>query len=652
MKTKHILLLGLGSLTATAAIATPIALVNYDFGGGGKQTRIVVGNVNSDSATLEIPFSEKISSTKATVTLVYENKEEQVEAKIVNENDVTKVILTNLKPNTNYQIKQMEIDDKIINFKDSQFATKDNTLEQDVVVKPNDSQLPKTVQKTDENKEESKKNEEKQEDKQEQGQSTKVEEPVVTPGVGAQEPAVSLPQKAESKEADNSAEKQKEEEKPKDQPDNSGPSSNTSTQNEVTQPEPEVKKEPPVTEAEAEKQEVLEESNRESTVISNENSSSSVSTEVQTQPQKNTEQQSQASSNEDSQQSNQLQSNADNESDHNSISNSGNQAQSITETEAQQGTPSQSGENGTNTEHQTSNPSQTTSNIESQAQTNQETDKHTTIRVGYWRVDNYSTKRKNRTELFAKVIKEEKLALIAVSDISVGKDNNGQKIVDKLNQESNSSNWKQLTSELEPKSKKRKISFIYDSSLVTLTPDNERIQASASEDPSYIIQPVLLTFKTNDNKVFSLVSSIFNSTKSRKSGGSNKGENEQEATPPTNDNQDQDEVAKVQKLENDISQLISDKSNVIFMGSTNISNKNESKAFESISSKYTSLTKQATGLDGKGSSKNDVAIFAKQGSDFTIENPVRFQLKDFMAKNHLEDHISKHAPVYVDLKFN
>lgn len=650
MKTKHILLLGLGSLTATAAIATPIALVNSDFGGGGKPTRIVVGNVNNDSATLQIPFSEKISSTKATVTLVYENKEEQVEAEIVNDNDGTKVILTNLKPNTKYQIKQMKFDDKIINFKDSQFATKDNTLEQDVVVKPNEEQkLPKTVDKTDENKEESKKSDNQQEDKHEQGQSTKVEEPVVTPGVGAQEPAVSLPQKVEANPSkDNSAEPQKEEEKPKDQPDNNGPSSNISVQKEEKQPEPEVKQQPATTEVE--KQQPAEGSNKESAVASNGNSSSSVETEGQTQPQKNTEQQSQASSNEDSQPNGTQLSNVQSGNDSENANSEQNNVVSVEKTEVEAKTLGQTSEN---TEHQNTNPvDATTNNHDSNVTINQETDNSTIIRVGYWRTDGYSAKtRDDRTTLFTKVIKNINLSLIVVSDIVSGQGNDGEKIVEQLNEENNpNGHWKQLTAQTDKQ--KSKISFIYNSDVLNPTPEHTNIKLSENSDSSYVIKPVSLTFETKKGKkIFSFVSSIFNATGPKK-GKKGKGEEKKDTEF---DGQGKNEIKQAKELEEEISKLTSNtNNNIIFMGSTNILGENQDKVFEKLLEKYESQIKEPTKINknNSGYDKRDVTVFTKKDANFTVEHPTRFDLLDFMSKKGLKDTQTKHAPVYVDLKFN
>ncbi|AHH45280.1 hypothetical protein [Mesomycoplasma bovoculi] len=653
MKTKHILLLGLGSLTATAAIATPIALVNYDFGGGGKQTRIVVGNVNSDSATLEIPFSEKISSTKATVTLVYENKEEQVEAEIVNENDVTKVILTNLKPNTNYQIKQMEIDDKIINFKDSQFATKDNTLEQDVVVKPNDSQLPKTVQKTDENKEESKKNEEKQEDKQEQGQSTKVEEPIVTPGVGAQEPAMSLPQKAENKEVDNSVEKQKEEEKPKDQPDNSGPSSNISAQNEVTQPEPEVKKEAEKPTIEEKTQPKTEnnsvQTNVQDSQKSNETSESDSTSSQVSSPSEVQTQENQISGNgstseaapKDPESASQPSTTISTPSDTSSVENT----QTTEETPAQ--TPSQgNSQDSSNASQSTSNTEATINQGTSSHTNNLQVDTSTIIRVGYWRTDNYSpTNRNDRTTLFTKVIKNINLSLIVISDIASSASNNGEKIVEQLNEENNpNGHWKQLTTQTD--NKKPKISFIYNSDVLNPTPEDTEIKLSTNSDSSYVTKPVSLTFETKKGrKIFSFVSSIFNATGA-------KGKSEERDTEFKG--QGKNEIKQAKELEEEISKLTSNTNNIIFMGNTNILDKYQDKVFEELLKKYTSLINESTKINTKKSTytEKDVTVFAKKDADFTIEHPTRFDLLDFMSKNHLTDKDTRHAPVYVDLKFN
>lgn len=641
MKTKHILLLGLGSLTATAAIATPIALVNSDFGGGGKPTRIIVGNVNNDSATLEIPFSEKISSTKATVTLVYENKEEQVEAEIVNENNVTKVILTNLKPNTNYQIKEMKIDDKIINFKDSQFATKDNTLEQDVVLQPKEEQkLPKTVDKTDENKEESKKNEAKQEDKHEQGKNTKVEEPVVTPGVGAQEPAVSLPQQAESKEADNSATQQKEKEEPKDQTENSGPLSNIPEEKnlEQLQPEvqPEVKKQEPVEEKEPEVKEQKkseEPANKNSSVIGNPSTNPPSNNKISPTPEqeqakdKDRKNPTNGSGNleSNSEESNiTTAGNLENQSPTNITTQTENGVLKIEQTNVEQKTLAQTSQNNSDTQSSEVNTDQTIANQgESQVANNQETDKSVTVKVGYWRVENYSTKNEELTNLIVKVINDLHLDILVISQVNWN--SNGQKIVDELNKKDSKNNWKEITSSSnskeknKKKSQKSKITFAYNSDLVTLNSTDEKILSSGlNEEGVYVIPPVLLKFKVSNNKIFSIVSSAFNSKNSKWTDQKN-------------------------KLEKEISNLTTNEESVVFLGDTSavkgetISNYNAQVEGEKIS--------------GSKKSKNNSTIFTKGGSNFEVEKPTRFDLSTLGDALNIRNK-PKHAPVYVDLKFN
>lgn len=644
MKTKHILLLGLSSLTATAAIATPIALVNSDFGGGGKPTRIVVGNVNNDSATLQIPFSEKISSTKATVTLVYENKEEQVEAEIVNDNDGTKVILTNLKPNTNYQIKQMKFDDKIINFKDSQFATKDNTLEQDVVVQPNEEQkLPKTVGKTDENKEESKKSDNQQEDKYEQGKSTKVEEPVVTPGVGAQ-PAV-LPQQVESKEADNSAEKQKEE-KPKDQSDNNGPSSNISAQNEVTQPEPEVKQE---TEKDQEiTQPKVENSSQETSVQDSQKSNETSepdstspqvnsSSEVQTQNQISSSAGQSESTPKDSESVSQHSTTTSTPSDASSAQNTG----SVEATPAQ--TPSQAtSQDSSNALQSASNPEATINQETSSHTNNLQADTSTTIKVGYWRVNQYSTRNSELTDFIAKIIGELNLSLLVLTGISDGQHNDGQQIVSQLNKNGTGLPWKQITGSSNSTEKnKRKVSFIYNSQFVHLTSDNETVKLSTTDQDDYTIPPALVKFVTKNNKSFSIVSSVLKSNSGKQGKGGRKPKKNVNSPSPTNN--------QAEKLEKQLSTLIGgNEKNVIFIGDSGISTKNSDTKSPLNDYKFINL-EDSNQKTSKSTSKNDSTIFTKNGADFQTEHPSLFDISNKKEKIRNKP---THNPIYVDLKFN
>lgn len=637
MKTKHILLLGLGSLTATAAIATPIALVNSDFGGGGKPTRIVVGNVNNDSATLEIPFSEKISSTKATVTLVYENKEEQVEAEIVNDNDGTKVILTNLKPNTKYQIKEMKIDDKIINFKDSQFATKDNTLEQDVVVKPNEEQkLPKTVDKTDENKEESKKSDNQQEDKHEQGKSTKVEEPVVTPGVGAQEPAVSLPQKVESKEADNSAEKQKEE-KPKDQTDDSGPLSNISEQNEGKQSETETKQETEKTQEKT--QPKVENSNLETSVQDSQNqneASGSVSTspqvnsssEIQTQNQISSSAEQPESAPKDLESVSRPSTATSTPSDTSSVENTQKTEETPAQTLSQATSPDSS-----NASESTQNPGAIATNQGTSSHTNNlQADTSTTIKVGYWRVDQYSTKNEELTNFIVKIINELKLSLLVLTDISQGAKNDGAQIVSELNKNTGLP-WKQITGSSDSTGKsKRKVSFIYNSQFVHLTSNNETVKLSATDPDDYTIPPALVKFETKNSKSFSIVSSVLKSNSRKKGKGKEKPKG---AASQTNN--------PAEKLKEQLSTLIGSEQNVIFIGDSGISTKNpDTESPLNKDYKFINLEENS----------NDSTIFTKNGADFQTEHPSLFDISKHQDKDKVTKNKPKRNPIFVDLKFN
>lgn len=647
MKTKHILLLGLGSLTATAAIATPIALVNSDFGGGGEPTRIVVGNVNNDSATLQIPFSEKISSTKATVTLVYENKEEQVEAEIVNENNVTKVILTNLKPNTNYQIKEIKIDDKIINFKDSQFATKDNTLEQDVVLQPKEEQkLPKTVDKTDENKEESKKSDNQQEDKYEHGQSTKVEEPVVTPGVGAQ-PAV-LPQQVESKEADNSAEKQKEEE-PKDQSDNSGPSSNIPAQNEVTQPEPEVKQE---TEKDQEKTQPKVENSSLETSVQDSRNQNEASGPDSASPQVNSPSEAQTQENQISNSAEQSESapkDGEQVSQPSTTTSTPSDTSSVENTQKTEATPAQTPsqdntQDSSNASQSTSNPEATTNQGTSSHTNNLQADTSTTIKVGYWRVDQYSTKNEELTNFIVKIIDELQLSLLVLTDISQGQQNDGKKIVSELNKKNTELPWKQITGSSDPTGKsKRKVSFIYNSQFVDLTSNSEIVKLSKTDQDDYTIPPALVKFKTKNNKSFSIVSSVLKSN-SRKQG---KGRGKPKGAPsPTNN--------PAEKLKEQLSTLIGNEKNVIFIGDSGISTKNpETESPLNKDYKFINLEENNSNENtSKSTSKNDSTIFTKNDSDFQTEHPSLLDISNHEEKTKVTKNKPKRNPIYVDLKFN
>lgn len=646
MKTKHILLLGLGSLTATAAIATPIALVNSDFGGGGKPTRIVVGDVNNDSATLQIPFSEKISSTKATVTLVYENKEEQVEAEIVNDNDGTKVILTNLKPNTNYQIKQMKFDDKIINFKDSQFATKDNTLEQDVVVKPNEEQkLPKTVDKTDENKEESKKSDNQQEDKHEQGQSTKVEKPVVTPGVSAQ-PAV-LPQKVEANPSkDNSAEPQEQQsEKPKDQPDNNGPSSNIPAQNEATQPETEVK---PETEKTQEITQPKTENNSVQTSVQDSQNQNEASGPDSASPQFSSPSEAQTQENQISnsaEQSEAAPKNPESASQPSTNTLTPSDTSSAQNTGSAEATPAQTVSQGnsqdsSNTLQSTSSPEATTNQETSSHTNNLHADTSTTIKVGYWRVDQYSTRNEELTNFIVKIIDELQLSLLVLTDISQGQQNDGKKIVSELNKKNTGVLWKQITGSSDSTGKsKRKVSFIYNSQFVDLTSDSETVKLSETDQDYYTIPPALVKFKTKNNKSFSIVSSVLKSN-SRKQG---KGKGKSKSAPsPTNN--------PAEKLKEQLSTLIGSEQNVIFIGDSGISTKNpETESPLNKDYKFINLEDQN---NPKSTSKNDSTIFTKNGADFQTEHPSLLDISNHQDKTKVTKNKPKRNPIFVDLKFN
>lgn len=632
MKTKHILLLGLGSLTATAAIATPIALVNSDLK-GNNQTKIIVGTSESDSVTLEVPFSEKINSTKAFLTLVHEGQEEQRDADIIAEDKLVKVVLKNLKPNTKYQIKQIKLDDKVINLENQNFSTKDNTLNKGVIIKTEVDDSKKTAETTNENKEsKNAENNEKQEKTNKQTNNTIISDNKEQ----NKTPNVELSQQGEKNAEDNSANKPEE---PKDQSNISGPSFSNYEENKVKSDSQDAKK--------SEEKNGVELSNTEpSPVLPKEPQ------KIEQSPSDKENEQIQISgdgtSNSDEQQSKTSKAIEPTTVDSNPSNTS--QSQNTIQTETQPDTSAPTSQDNVSSSTQVSNPDQAiTSNQEAQVEPNQQTDNSVTIKVGYWRVYQYSTKKKQqkRTESIAKVIKDLQLNLIAISGISPGKDNNGQKIVDELNKGETTNTWSQITNDSKSKTQKSKIAFIYNTNFLKINPETEKIKTSNIDDSKYILKPVSLKFETNNHKTFSLVSSIFLPSKSKSSN-----DVEFETTRLEQKVKTKNKDQQVEELENLISELTETEKNVIFIGDTNVFS--ESSEENLPLNNFESWFKEPTLIDTNKSiyTKKDVTIFTKKNADFIVENPKRFDFIKFLKDNNLTDKQTKQAPVYIDLKFN